>query len=125
MSALCKFLQGQHDFEAFVHKKERTKQSHDILLSSMVYEMQHETAEDAPVVTARFVLEARGFRRNMVRNLVGFCVDVCRGRDDFAGFDLDKLWAGEPEVADKICCAPAAGLCLEWVKYDGKELSER
>lgn len=35
------------------------------------------------VVTARLVFRAKGFRRTMVRNLVGFCVDRCRGAPAF------------------------------------------
>ena len=60
--------------------------SHLMTIDSVHFEILHtdhqqEDDEDdaAPVVTARLVFGAKGFRRTMVRNLVGFCVDVCRG----------------------------------------------
>jgi tRNA pseudouridine(38-40) synthase len=137
MSALCRFLEGRHNFAAFVHKDARRAgpsssgggndpddangagdSGHVMTLDAMRYEILSESPEDAPAVTARLVFESKGFRRTMVRNLVGFCVDVCRGLPEVAahnGFAWDEVWS--ESAASKIHAAPACGLCLEWVRY--------
>jgi tRNA pseudouridine38-40 synthase len=117
MEALCRHLQGEHDFQAFVHKEDRRKRDHTLALQTMRFTVLSETSEAAPVVTARLVCEAKGFRRSMVRNLVGFCVDACRGHDGMDDMCLDDLWSGDEAIADKIHSAPASGLCLERVDY--------
>jgi tRNA U38,U39,U40 pseudouridine synthase TruA len=70
-------------------------------------------------VTGQFVFEATGFRRTMLRNIVGYFVDQCRVRDDEDGTTIvmeDKDPFGD-EMAGKINAAPASGLCLESVTY--------
>lgn len=64
----------------------------------------------------RFVIEADGFLRGMVRGIVGTLLWVGRGRigtEAFAGIleGRDRSLAGPS--------APAAGLCLVEVRYDG------
>ena len=157
MATLCQLLQGSHNFAPFVHKEERNGNSslrrdqrnnknieysstlppdHHILnLQKCKFEILQETTQHIcpaqNVVLARFTLEAPGFRRTMVRNIVGFCVDVCRGKfdstnklppqdNDCEPWDWqNELWKAPVEdVAQKIVAAPAKGLCLEWVKYD-------
>jgi tRNA pseudouridine(38-40) synthase len=127
MRPLCQLLEGRHNFAAFVHKESRREPTlpggssdgprHEIALNTMRYDVLSESEEDAPVVTARLVFESKGFRRTMVRNLVGFCVDVCRGMPDVSGdtFDWSDVWS--ESAASKIHAAPACGLCLEWVRY--------
>ena len=127
---LCQVLQGRHDFVAFVHKHNRDTSGNgaDVLtLDRMDYEVLSEVKDNvsgggggkcdgASVVTARFVLEAQGFRRTLVRNLVGFCVDVGRNRVGPSQLDWDRdLWT--VEAAAHVHAAPACGLCLEWVRY--------
>ena len=51
----------------------------------------------------------------MVRNLVGFLVDLCRGEVDESIFE--DLWSGSDAIAKKVQSAPACGLCLEHVEY--------
>jgi tRNA pseudouridine38-40 synthase len=115
---LCDRLEGTHDFRAFVHKDERDKRDH-----TMTIRMEYETIQEidepelAPVITVRFVLESKGFRRAMIRNLVGFCVDVCRGADHTAGIDWKKFWNEGEEIAKKVHSAPASGLSLDSVEY--------
>ena len=65
-----------------------------------------------PMLTVRIL---QGFRRSMVRNLIGFLVDVSRGQVDESIFK--ELWSGDDAVALKINSAPACGLCLEHVQY--------
>jgi tRNA U38,U39,U40 pseudouridine synthase TruA len=93
---LCKTLQGTHDYSVFVHKTVRyTDKSHVMTIASIDFEIQREqriptehdpaaSAAAVHVVTARLVFRAKGFRRTMVRNLVGFCVDRCRGAPAFS-----------------------------------------
>jgi tRNA pseudouridine38-40 synthase len=120
METTCLHLQGEHDFSVFVHKEDRRSQrKHVLTLQKMTFTILTETSDAAPVVTARLICEAKGFRRSMVRNLVGFCVDVCRGLEGVTAtdMDLDDLWSGDETVAEKIHSAPACGLCLERVDY--------
>lgn len=111
----CQNLAGNHDYSVFVHKKARRDKENVLTVDKLACERIHETQEDAPVVTVRFVVEAKGFRRSMVRNLVGFLVDMCRGAVEESVFD--QLWTGTDEVANKVNSAPACGLCLEHVIY--------
>src|SRR5581483_3067900 len=64
----------------------------------------------------RFEIEAASFCHQMVRSLVGSLVDVGRGRGNAATLlerlrSTDRLGAPDP--------APAHGLCLVSVDYDG------
>lgn len=120
MNQLCDFLQGEHDFSAFVHKEDRHAKSQTLVLQRMTYEILSESHHDgsgAPVVMGRFRCEAQGFRRSMVRNLVGFCVDVCRDHDGIRNWDWTELWTHPPAAAKRIHAAPASGLCLEFIEY--------
>lgn len=111
----CQRLTGNHDYSAFVHKRARRDKDNVLTVDKLAVERLNETQEDAPIVTIRFVVEAKGFRRSMIRNLVGFLVDLCRGAVEESVFD--QLWTGKDEVASKINSAPACGLCLEHVEY--------
>jgi tRNA pseudouridine38-40 synthase len=115
LDELCRRLTGDHDYSAFVHRQARRDKENALTVERLVCERLHETKEDAPVMTVRFEVEAKGFRRSMVRNLVGFLVDICRGTVEESIFET--LWTGTDEVADKVHSAPACGLCLEHVLY--------
>jgi len=117
LTSLCSFLQGQHDYRVFVHKDDRSTRDHVITIDCIRCEIISQTNEPAPVVTCRFTFQAKSFRRSMVRNLVGFCVDTCRGHDNVADLDWNDLWTGSERVAAKIHAAPASGLCLDHVCY--------
>jgi len=151
---LPRALQGVRDFSNFVHKSDRDSgRDHAVdlrvfrfdVLSEEEGEEEEEEEEGGPgsVVTARFTLESKGFRRSMVRKIVGFCVDVCRDYKDLTDFvEWDataeeakdfiddggdatpgataakaSVWTFSELVASKIQTAPASGLCLEVVKY--------
>jgi tRNA pseudouridine38-40 synthase len=114
IDSLCEKLTGTHDYTAFVHKSTR-KERENILLVKLSCDRLEETKEECPVVTVRFRVESKGFRRSMVRNLVGFIVDICRGTVDESIFDC--LWTGTDDVAAEVHSAPAFGLCLECVHY--------
>ena len=74
-----------------------------------------ESKEEVPVVTVKFLLEAKGFRRAMVRNLIGFVVDVSRGDLDMN--HVDTVLSGTDEASNLVNASPASGLCLEKVEY--------
>jgi tRNA U38,U39,U40 pseudouridine synthase TruA len=157
LNQTCKAFVGRHDFYNFVHKEERkkadeqkkekecnanndtnddateNKSPHDIDLFQFTVDTLPEEEEDPslpPVINATFTLKAKGFHRSMVRNLVGFTVDVARGAqhvDDIPVLLMEK----KPEklcvknevdnrkaLASIVNSAPACGLCLAKVKYE-------
>ncbi len=111
----CQQLTGNHDYSAFVHKRSRREKDNTLTVDSFTYECLDETNEEAPILTIRFQVEAKGFRRGMVRNLVGFVVDLCRGQITESIFDT--IWTGTDEAANAVHSAPPFGLCLEHVAY--------
>ena len=126
ISSLCKAMEGNHNFAAFVHKEERLQkqQGHNMVLerfSFAITQVKTTTARasttgatnDAAVVDAIFTLEAKGFARSMCRNLVGYMVDVARKQVEHHESILD----GSEESASRVHSAPASGLCLEQVWF--------
>jgi tRNA pseudouridine(38-40) synthase len=111
LPGLCKQLEGEHDYGAFVHKEDRHTRNNVMKLSRFDYAVLEETNEYVPIVNARFHLQAGGFGRTMIRNLVGFVVDLSRGKVDAK--HVADIWS--PENANLVCAAPASGLCLEKV----------
>jgi len=111
LPSLCAQLTGNHDYSAFIHKDDRAKRSYLIALKSFDVVMIHETSDQ--IVTVQFRLEAKGFGRSMVRNLVGFVVDVSRGHVD--ANVVGEIWSADN--ADLVHSAPASGLCLEKVWF--------
>ena len=91
-----------------------------------------------PIVNATFTLSAKGFHRSMVRNLIGFAVDVARGirsLDDIPILLLKSDGGNSRTTANNLAfddgksnslanysgmvnSAPACGLCLAKVKYE-------
>lgn len=115
MEHFCQQLTGKHDYSAFVHKSARREKDNTLTVERFHIERLEESAEAAPILTVRFLVEAKGFRRSMVRNLVGFLVDLCRGQVDESV--LDVIWTGTDEVSRYVHSAPPFGLCLEHVEY--------
>ncbi|KAL3778059.1 hypothetical protein ACHAW5_011130 [Stephanodiscus triporus] len=91
-----------------------------------------------PIVNATFTLSAKGFHRSMVRNLIGFAVDVARGIRSLEDIPILLLKSGggnSRTTANNVTfddgksnslanysgivnSAPACGLCLAKVKYE-------
>jgi tRNA pseudouridine(38-40) synthase len=115
MRIYCHHLTGEHDYSAFVQKQSRRESSNVLVVESFDYETLEEKVEAAPVLVVRFHVIAKGFRRGMVRNLVGFVVDLCRGHVSESVFE--SIWTGADEVARLVHSAPPFGLCLEHVEY--------
>ncbi len=105
MSASATQLIGEKDFSSF--------QASGCSASSPVRSLRRCTVgAEGPVVT--FELEADGFLRHMVRNIVGTLVDIGRGR--FAPTDLPGILAARNRPAAGRA-APPWGLYLASVSY--------
>jgi len=139
---LCQALSGTHDYTRFTHKLARDLYPDHVLTVQLSFHIQQEDSDEA--VTAQFMAQSKGFRRAMVRNLVGFCVQSMRVAATVAtaGKDSTKnpvpisdassdtvastaLW--DHNVAphlDRIEAAPASGLCLDWIAYSQDEFME-
>lgn len=115
MERYCQQLTGEHDYSAFVHKRSRREKENILTVEKFTCERLSMTTEEAPILTVRFHVEAKGFRRGMVRNLVGFVVDLCRGQLSESIFGT--IWSGTDEAAKAVNSAPPFGLCLEHVAY--------
>jgi tRNA U38,U39,U40 pseudouridine synthase TruA len=154
----CKAFVGNHDFINFVHKEERkkatsnnnkknqafsvdekkSKSPHEIDLFEFNVDSSFERADEIdpsvpPVINATFTLKAKGFHRSMVRNLVGFVVDVARGFrsvHDIPMLLLEKesetesetcrpmMGSNEKAFTGMVNSAPACGLCLANVEFE-------
>ncbi len=105
MKAAIKAVIGEHDFSAFKKKDE--------LYKSTVREVKRAgIASKGDMVYV--VVEATGFLRYMVRNIVGTLLEVGRGRMDAEGFKA-VLESGMREAAGPT--APPQGLFLRAIRY--------
>lgn len=138
ISRVCARMEGAHDFSSFVHKAERNKKDNVINLlkfQAQVYrdddgeissesendntenKIGEEPLENKPMML-KFTVEARGFRRGMVRLLVGFVIDVARGKVKEDEVDLALNSSNDSDdSAYTVHSAPACGLYLAKVKY--------
>ena len=107
MSKAITCLKGQHDFSAF----EATGSPRSDAVRTVIDANLAERDADGYVV---FSIEANGFLRHMVRNVVGTIVDVGLGKLSPEGFE-DILMAKDRKKAG--ITAPAHGLVLKEVKY--------
>ena len=106
MKRAAQQLLGTHDFNSFCaaqcEVEDRVRTVTDIALDK----------EDGGMI--EFRIEADGFLRHMVRNIVGTLVDIGKGR--VSEEDMVRII----EARDRRCAGPAApaqGLCLVEVKY--------
>ena len=106
MSKCLDVLTGRHDFSAF-----RSSGSGNLDPVRTVLRAELHGPEDGML---RFVIEAEGFLRHMVRNIVGTVVDAGLGKMDVAGFK-EILGSKDRRMAGiKI---PPQGLFLMSVEY--------
>lgn len=105
MKSALEFIRGEHDFSAFKKKDE--------VYRSTVREVRR-AALAAKGEMVYVIVEATGFLRYMMRNIVGTLIEVGQGRMDGEGFKevLDSL---AREKAGPT--APAHGLFLRGIKY--------
>ena len=133
LPSACKAFVGIHDFHNFVHKEEHKKRrkcnngtdsngrKYTTDLLHFDVNLKHEAGDRnesiPPVYNATFTLKAKGFHRQMVRNLVGFVVDVARGNQLLTKLP-NLLRENDENASYRVNAAPACGLCLESVLYE-------
>ena len=144
------------NFYYFIHKADRDnpKKTSMHTIHEMSYEVIHTSTEcisyasleqpsttsrsgvSSEIVTGQFTFVAKSFRRTMIRNIVGYCIDACRPNvpnvpslesllsstqqnmnlDSNNDYTTNKIKNRERQPYI-ISAAPASGLCLESVTY--------
>ncbi|MHB8264189.1 MAG: tRNA pseudouridine(38-40) synthase TruA [Acidimicrobiales bacterium] len=118
MAADC--ILGTHDFSAFCRRRKGDNPGTPIIrkvLRSEVSASPLDSEEEGKIL--RFDISAGSFCHQMVRSLVGTFVEVGRGRRTPA--DVYCLLQS-PAGSRVSILAPAEGLCLMQVDYDGCEI---
>jgi tRNA pseudouridine38-40 synthase len=117
MALEAKSLLGKHDFRSF-QAQDRCKRSSVATVRRLDIK-KHKGHKSLPFFNGLDIItieiEADGFSRNMVRNIVGTLVDMGRGKGGKGS--LMKIL----QKRDRRCagvCAPAKGLYLSEVKYE-------
>lgn len=142
LHSTCEAFVGLHDFHNFVHTEEHKKRTKCINgggecsvvhymtnLHSFDVDLEREDRGESstmpPVYNAIFTLKAKGFHRQMIRNLIGFVVDVCRGIQ--SPHNIPILLRENKSICEDayfergswtVNAAPACGLSLVNVKYE-------
>ncbi|UCE83235.1 MAG: tRNA pseudouridine(38-40) synthase TruA [Deltaproteobacteria bacterium] len=106
MGRCLKLLEGRHDFASFQAAGSSVRNSEREIFSTRIAS----AANHLWVIS----IEANGFLRHMVRNIVGTLVEVGRGKLSEEGF-IEVLTARDRKQAGMT--APARGLCLMEVRY--------
>ena len=109
MAEAAKLLVGKKDFKSFASVADKRESSVRTIFRCDVGNSK-EQEKDWIYVD----VEGDGFLYNMVRNIVGTLVDVGTGRWRPEKID-EILEAKDRTAAGQL--APAAGLCLMWIKY--------
>ena len=106
MERCLKLLEGRHDFASFQAAGSSVRSSEREIFTTRIA-----SASGHLWVIS---IEANGFLRHMVRNIVGTLVEVGRGKLSEEGF-AEVLTARDRKQAGMT--APARGLCLMEVRY--------
>ena len=105
MDAAAKMLLGTKDFKSFASAADKRENSIRTVMQCQVTQQDNWVYID---------IEADRFLYNMVRNIVGTLVEIGRGKWKPEKI-TEILEAENRKAAGPI--APAAGLCLMWIKY--------
>ena len=114
--AIQKFC-GKHDFKSFAaaNMSSRTSIREIFTTDVKIKNIDDNNKENGCFVESS--IEGSGFLKQMIRNIVGTCVDVAAGQIELDRIDqllqrkFDRTQAGQ--------CAPACGLYLNKVVYNG------
>ncbi|MBI9017963.1 MAG: tRNA pseudouridine(38-40) synthase TruA [Phycisphaerae bacterium] len=96
---------GEHDFKSFAASTCDKKTTIRRVLRCQVYREG---------VFVHFDVEGTGFLHNMVRNMVGYMMDVGYHKRDPYGVHAAMAAKDRSAAGTR---APANGLCLQWVRY--------
>lgn len=116
MRKACAYLLGKHDFSSF-QSSDRSKRKSTTEIKNIVIRKQ-KCSKGFPFLKGLDIItieiEASGFLRSMVRNIVGTLIDIGRGRLSSGSMEgilagRDRRYAGP--------CAPSRGLYLVEVRY--------
>jgi tRNA pseudouridine38-40 synthase len=105
MDAAAKMLLSQKDFKSFASAADKRESSVRTVMQCQVKQEDNWVYID---------IEADRFLYNMVRNIVGTLIEIGRGKWKPEKI-TEILDAKDRKAAGPI--APAAGLCLMWIKY--------
>ena len=105
MAQAAKILVGEKDFKSFAAAADKRESSVRTIFRCDVTAKNHRIYID---------IEGNAFLYNMVRNIVGTLVEIGIGRWPPEKME-EILKAKDRKAAGPI--APAAGLCLVWIKY--------
>jgi tRNA pseudouridine38-40 synthase len=106
MVKCLKLLEGRHDFSSFQAAGSSVRSTERVVLATQITSVGE--------YTRLITIEANGFLRHMVRNIIGTLVDVGSGKLTEEGFSA-VLAARNRQQAGMT--APARGLCLLEVRY--------
>ncbi len=105
MREACRLFEGAHDFAAFQGRGDDRVTTTRTIFHCDIHRR-------GPLVM--FSVEGSGFLYHMVRNMVGTVLEVGRGHWPAAKV-TEILQAGENGECGP--CAPAGGLCLQWIRF--------
>ena len=109
MKQAASFLIGEHDFTSLSNGERNSPEIDNV----RTIERCELNARDEKILID---VQGRSFTYNMVRNITGTLVDVGSGTIKPESI-LEILAAKDRTKAGQG--APALGLCLEWIRYDG------
>ncbi len=114
MMAAASVIVGEHDFTSFAAVDPEKRQEEDE--SSNVRTMLHSRWERRPGEELVYMVQGTGFLHHMVRNLVGTFLMI--GKGSLKILDMRRILEAKDRSAAGPT-APASGLYLVSVKYDG------
>lgn len=106
MVKCLKLLEGRHDFSSFQAAGSGVRSSERVIMATEITRV----GEDTRLIT----IEANGFLRHMMRNIIGTLVDVGSGKLTEEGFSRVVSARNRQQAG---MTAPARGLCLLEVRY--------
>ena len=127
MRACAQHFVGEHDFKAFSAGGKASGTTVRSIRAVVVEEFEH---VDLPFVgrvqgpLVRLGFEGDGFLKHQVRRMVGALVRVARGElaESAVAEALRDPATPRPEISSRAFVAPAHGLWLERVEFDGSAL---
>ncbi|MCL5945868.1 MAG: tRNA pseudouridine(38-40) synthase TruA [Planctomycetes bacterium] len=105
MQEACRLFEGRHDFIAFRGRQDEYQTTIRDIFHCHIYRR-------GPIII--FAVEGNGFLYHMVRTMVGTVLEIGHGQGKPERV-MELLVAGDRRAAGP--CAPASGLCLQWIRF--------